>query len=139
MDRRCWGGSCCLREPFASRQESSTSKVLTVFASELAWPHYILEAYLTGRWQDLYAFTLEPFDLLTTNRSIIGTRLRPMSVGHSRKLQIPTQDGRMVAVDREFKIHSRDATQTILAKTHEEYLQLLRQFFGLEIMGRFIK
>jgi arylamine N-acetyltransferase len=51
----------------------------------------------------------------------------------------PTPEGRIVAVDREFKIHSRQGTQTIQAETDDEYSQLLREYFHLDITESFIK
>ncbi len=55
-------GSCCLRLPLLL-----TSDVVHEQGPERpklkaeAGSTYILEAMLAGRWQDLYAFTLEPF------------------------------------------------------------------------------
>ena len=134
-------GSCCLREPLRLTAGVVNEQGPDSFRLRAEpGPTYILEAYLTGRWQDLYAFTLEPFDLVDYEPFNYWNSTSPHVRWTQQKVcTIPTQDGRVVAVDREFKIHSRQGTQTILAKSHEEYLQLLRQFFGLEITGRFIK
>ena len=63
-----------------------------------------------------------------------------MSVGRSRKFARSRRntDASSRSI-REFKIHGRGNTKTILAKSHKEYLQLLRNYFGLEITGAFIK
>jgi N-hydroxyarylamine O-acetyltransferase len=103
-------------------------------------PTYILEAFLSGRWQDLYAFTLEPFELVDYEPFNYWNSTSPHVRWTQQKIcTIPTQEGRIVAVDREFKVHSREPTQTIKAKTDEEYRQLLRSYFSLEISGTFIK
>ena len=134
-------GSCCLREPLRLTPGVVFEQGPDSFRlrGELG-PAYILEAFLAGRWQDLYAFTLEPFELVDYEPFNYWNSTSPHVRWTQQKIcTIPTQDGRVVAVDREFKIHTRGNTQTILAKSHEEYLQLLRNYFGLEITGAFIK
>ena len=57
-------GSCCLREPLRLTAGVVNEQGPDSFRLRAEpGPTYILETYLTGRWQDLYAFTLEPFDL----------------------------------------------------------------------------
>jgi len=134
-------GSCCLREPLRLTPGVLNEQGPDSFRLRAEpGPTYILEAFLAGRWQDLYAFTLEPFDLVDYEPFNYWNSTSPQVRWTQQKIcTIPTADGRMVAVDREFKIHSRDSTQTILAGTHEEYLKLLREYFGLAIAGTFIK
>jgi len=134
-------GSCCLREPLRLtpgviyEQGPDRFRVRTE-----AGTNYVLEALLAGRWQDLYSFTLEPFELVDYEPFNYWNSTSPHVRWTQQKIcTIPTQDGRIVAIDREFKIHSRGNTQTVLATTHEEYLQLLRKYFGLKIAGTFIK
>jgi N-hydroxyarylamine O-acetyltransferase len=130
-------GSCCLREPLrlapgvVSEQGADSFRLKTE-----AGQTYILEAMLAGRWQDLYAFTLEPFDLVDYEPFNYWNSTSPHVRWTQQKIcTIPTKDGRVVAIEREFKIHGRQGTQTITAKTHEDYLELLRAHFGLEITG----
>jgi N-hydroxyarylamine O-acetyltransferase len=134
-------GSCCLREPLrlmpgiVSEQGPDTFRLRTEGAQT-----YILAAMLAGHWQDLYGFSLEPFDLIDYEPFNYWNSTSPHARFTQQKLcTIPTPEGRVVAVDKEFKIHSRQGTQTITAKTHEEYLTLLRAHFGLVIAGTFIK
>ncbi|HEX5019607.1 MAG TPA: arylamine N-acetyltransferase [Candidatus Binatia bacterium] len=71
-------GSCCLREPlrltpgFVNEQGPDRFRLRTEPGQS-----YIPEAFLGGRWQDLYAFTLEPFDLVDYEPFNYWTRLRP--------------------------------------------------------------
>lgn len=134
-------GSCCLREPLRLTQGVVYEQGPDSFRLRAEpGPTYILEAFLTGRWQDLYAFTLEPFELVDYEPFNYWNSTSPHVRWTQQKVcTIPTKDGRIVAVDREFKIHTRGNTQTMLAKSHEEYLQLLHNYFGLEITGAFIK
>lgn len=134
-------GSCCLREPLrltpgvVNEQGPDSFRLRTE-----AGANYILEAVLAGRWQDLYSFTLEPFELVDYEPFNYWNSTSPYVRWTQQKVcTIPTKEGRVVAVDMEFKIHSRENTQTIRAKTHEEYLRLLREYFGLEIAGTFVK
>jgi N-hydroxyarylamine O-acetyltransferase len=134
-------GSCCLREPLhltpgVVHEQGPDSFRLRGEAG----PTYVLEALLAGRWQDLYSFTLEPFELVDYEPYNFWNSTSPDVRWTQQKVcTIPTNDGRVVAVDAEFKIHSRENTQTIQAKTNAEYLRLIRDYFGLEIDGRFIK
>ena len=132
---------CCLREPLRLTQGVVYEQGPDSFRLRAEpGPTYILEAFLTGRWQDLYVFTLEPFELVDYEPFNYWNSTSPHVRWTQQKVcTIPTKDGRIVAVDREFKIHTRGNTQTMLAKSHEEYLQLLHNYFGLEITGAFIK
>lgn len=134
-------GSCCLREPLRLTPGVVSEQGPDNFRLRTEAGHtYILEALLAGRWQDLYEFTLEPFDLVDYEPFNYWNSTSPHVRFTQQKLcTIPTKEGRIVAVDMEFKIHGRQGTQTITAKTHEEYLELLRAHFGLEIAGTFIK
>jgi N-hydroxyarylamine O-acetyltransferase len=100
---------------------------------------FALQKRLEGRWQDLYAFSLEPFlpvDYLPFNH---WHSTSPQSQFTQRKIcTIPTATGRIVAVDLEFKIRTQETTETIEATTMPEYLRLLHEYFGLEIEGAFI-
>lgn len=134
-------GSCCLREPLplmpgvVNQQGPDNFRLRTDADST-----YVLEAMLAGRWQDLYSFTLEPFELVDYEPFNYWNSTSPNVRWTQQKVcTLPTNDGRIVAVDMEFKIHSRNATQTIQAKDHADYLRLLQQYFGLEIVGSFIK
>lgn len=134
-------GSCCLREPLrltpgvVSEQGPDSFRLKTD-----AGQSFILEALLVGRWQDLYEFTLERFDLVDYEPFNYWNSTSPHVRFTQQKLcTIPTKEGRIVAVDMEFKIHTRDNTQTILAENQAEYLRLLREYFGLEIAGSFIR
>ncbi len=134
-------GSCCLREPMRLTPGVISEQGPDSFRLKTETGHtYILEAWLAGRWQDLYEFTLEPFDLVDYEPFNYWNSTSPDVRFTQQKLcTIPTQEGRVVAVDREFKIHSRDGTQTIRAESQAEYLRMLREYFGLEITGSFIK
>jgi N-hydroxyarylamine O-acetyltransferase len=134
-------GSCCLREPMRLTPDEVSAQGPDSFRLKTETGHtYILEALLAGRWQDLYGFTLEPFDLVDYEPFNFWNSTSPQVRFTQQKLcTIPTPEGRVVAVDMDFKIHGRQGTQTITAKTHEEYLKLLRAHFGLEIAGTFIK
>ena len=100
---------------------------------------FILQKLLEGHWQDLYAFTLEPFlpvDYLPLN---YWNSTSPDSPFTQRKVcTMPTTTGRIVAVDMEFKIRTQETTHTIQAQSPTEYVQLLREYFDLEIEGTFI-
>ncbi len=134
-------GSCCLREPLrltpgvVNEQGPDSFRLRSETGST-----YVLEALLAGRWQDLYSFTLEPFELVDYEPYNFWNSTSPNVRWTQQKIcTIPTKDGRVVAVDGEFKIHTRENTQTIHAKTHDEYLRLIHEYFGLEIEGTFIK
>ena len=58
-------GSCCLREPMRLAPDEVCEQGPDSFRLKTETGHtYILQALLVGRWQDLYEFTLEPFDLI---------------------------------------------------------------------------
>jgi N-hydroxyarylamine O-acetyltransferase len=99
-----------------------------------------LDAVLAGRWQELYSFTLEPFDLVDFEPFNYWNSTSPKVRWTQQKVcTLPTTERRIVAVDMDFKIHGRGKTETIQAKTHEEYLKLVRDYFGLDIVGTFIE
>jgi N-hydroxyarylamine O-acetyltransferase len=107
-------GSCCLREPLrltpgvVNEQGSDSFRL-----RREAGPTYILEAVLAGRWQDLYSFTLEPFELVDYEPFNYWNSTSPHVRWTQQKIcTIPTEGGRIVAVDLEFKIHSQGSTQT---------------------------
>jgi len=134
-------GSCCLREPMrlipgvVNEQGPDSFRLRTE-----AGTSYILESLLAGRWQDLYEFTLEPFDLVDYEPFNYWNSTSPHVKWTQQKIcTIPTKEGRVVAVDMEFKIHSHENTQTIRAENRAEYIRLVREYFGLEIAGTFIK
>jgi N-hydroxyarylamine O-acetyltransferase len=134
-------GLCCLREPLrlapdvVSEQGPDSFRLKTEGSQT-----YVLAAMLAGRWQDLYEFTLEPFDLVDYEPFNYWNSTSPQVRWTQQKVcTIATKEGRVVAVDMEFKIHTRENTQTIRAENHTDYLRLLREFFGLEIAGTFIK
>jgi N-hydroxyarylamine O-acetyltransferase len=134
-------GSCCLREPMRLTPGVVSEQGPDSFRLRSETAHtYILEAMLAGRWQDLYEFTLEPFDLVdfepfnywnSTSSEVRWTKQKVCS--------LPTPEGRIVAVDWEFKIHSADLTQTVRAMSDEEYRRMLSQYFRLEIADPFIR
>ena len=133
-------GSCCLREPMCLIpgvvSEQGPDRFRLRKDSEST---YVLEAMPVGRWQDLYAFTLEPYLLVDYEPYNYYNSTSPQAKWTQQKVcTIPTKDGRIVAVDWEFKIHSAGNTKTIKVQSHEEYLNLLQQYFGLEIRGAFI-
>lgn len=134
-------GSCCLREPLRLTPDVVSDQGPDSFRLKTdAGQSFILEALLVGRWQDLYEFTLEPFDLVDYEPFNYWNSTSPHVRFTQQKLcTIPTPEGRVVAVDLEFKIYSRDNTQTIRAESQEEYLRLLREYFGLEIDGGFAR
>ena len=134
-------GSCCLREPLrlipgvVSQQGPDRFRLRAE-----AGRTYVLEAMIAGRWQDLYSFTLEPFELVDFEPFNYWNSTSPEVRWTKQKVcSLPTPEGRIVAVDREFKFHSRDSTQTICANTDEEYRRMLLEFFRLEIAGTFVK
>jgi len=134
-------GSCCLREPirlvpgvvneqgpdnFRLRKESDST--------------YVLEAMPVGRWQDLYAFTLEPYLLVDFEPYNYYNSTSPHAKWTQQKVcTLPTPEGRIVAVDREFKIHRAGSTQVIRAESDEEYRLMLSRYFRLEIADPFIR
>jgi N-hydroxyarylamine O-acetyltransferase len=134
-------GSCCLREPLrlvpgVIKEQGTDSFRLRSEAGSA----YVLEALLAGRWQDLYWFTLEPFELVDFEPFNYWNSTSPDVRWTKQKVcTLPTAEGRIVAVDWEFKIHNRDSTQTIQANTDEEYRRMLWEFFRLDISGTFIK
>lgn len=134
-------GSCCLRAPLRLTPRVVNEQGPDSFRLKTEAGHtYILEAMLAGRWQDLYEFTLEPFDLVDYEPFNYWNSTSPHVRFTQQKLcTIPTPEGRIVAVDMEFKIHTRDNTQAIRAENQAEYLRMLREYFGLEIAGSFIK
>jgi N-hydroxyarylamine O-acetyltransferase len=101
---------------------------------------WCLQKVLDGHWHDLYAFTLEPYlpvDYIPLN---YWNSTSPDSLFTQKKIcTMPTATGRIVAVDTEFKIRTQESTQTIQARSATEYIQLLQEYFGLEIEGAFIR
>lgn len=134
-------GSCCLREPIrlisgvVSEQGPDRFRLRKDSDSI-----YVLEAMPTGRWQDLYAFTLEPYLLIDYEPFNYYNSTSPEAKWTQQKVcSIPTKEGRIVAVDWEFKIHGRDGTRTVKAESDEQYRRLLREFFRVEIAGTFVR
>ena len=134
-------GSCCLREPIplipgVVREQGPDSFRLRRDSDST----YSLEATPTGRWQDLYAFTLEPYLLVDYEPFNYYNSTSPQAKWTQQKVcTIPTKDGRIVAVDWEFKIHSRGGTTTVKAESDEQYRRLLWEYFRLEIAGTFVR
>ena len=134
-------GSCCLREPMRLTPGVVSEQGPDSFRLRSETAHtYILEAMLVGRWQDLYEFTLEPFDLVDYEPFNYWNSTSPEVRWTKQKVcSLPTPEGRIVAVDWEFKIHSADLTQTVRAMSDEEYRRMLSQYFRLEIADPFIR
>jgi N-hydroxyarylamine O-acetyltransferase len=133
-------GSCCLRDALRLTPDVVNEQGPDSFRLRIESESYVLEAMLAGRWQDLYSFTLEPFELGDYEPFNYWNSTSPNVRWTQQKVcTLPTNDGRIVAVDMEFKIHTRDATQTIRAKNHADYVRLLHEYFGLEIVGTFVK
>jgi N-hydroxyarylamine O-acetyltransferase len=111
----------------------------TVRLRSEAGQRFVLQKLLEGHWQELYAFTLEPFlpvDYLPFNH---WHSTSPHSQFTQRKIcTMPTATGCIVAVDPEFKIRMQEVPETIQATTLPEYIHLLHEYFGLEIEGAFI-
>lgn len=134
-------GSCCLREPIplipSAISEQGPDRFRLRKDSDSI---YVLEAMPTGRWQDLYAFTLEPYLLIDYEPFNYYNSTSPEAKWTQQKVcSIPTKEGRIVAVDWEFKIHGRDGTRTVKAESDEQYRRLLREFFRVEIAGTFVR
>ena len=72
---------------------------------------YILNSMLGGCSQDLDSFTLKPF-LLADNEPYNHRKSTSPDVRWTQQkvCTIPTKEGRVVAVDREFKIHTQEST-----------------------------
>jgi N-hydroxyarylamine O-acetyltransferase len=134
-------GSCCLREPMRLTPAVVSEQGPDSFRLRSETAHtYILEAMLAGRWQDLYEFTLEPFDLVDYEPFNYWNSTSPEVRWTKQKVcSLPTPEGRIVAVDWEFKIHRADLTQTVRAMSDEEYRRMLSQYFRLEIADPFIR
>jgi N-hydroxyarylamine O-acetyltransferase len=134
-------GSCCLREPLRLVPGAVSEQGPDRFRLRAeAGAAYVLEALLVGRWQDLYSFTLEPFELVDFEPFNYWNSTSPDVRWTKQKVcTLPTPEGRIVAVDWEFKNHGRDSTQTIRANSDAEYRHMLREYFGLEIAGIFVK
>ena len=133
-------GSCCLREPLLLNSDAIQKQGPDQFKLRADAGMYILAAMFGGRWQDLYSFTLEPFLLEDYEPYNYWNSNSPRVRWTQQKVcTIPTKDGRVVAVDWEFKIHSGQNTDIIQAKNHGEYCELLQEYFGLEITGTFIR
>ena len=101
---------------------------------------FCLQKVRDGTWHDLYAFTLEPYlpvDYIPLN---YWNSTSPDSLFTQKKIcTMPTATGRIVAVDTEFTIRTQERTHTIQARSATEYVQLLQEYFGLEIEGAFIE
>lgn len=134
-------GSCCLRESMRLTTDVVNEQGPDNFRLKTETGHaYILEALLAGRWQDLYEFTLEPFELVDYEPFNYWNSTSPEVRWTKQKVcSLPTPEGRIVAVDWEFKIHSADLTQTVRAMSDEEYRRMLSQYFRLEIADPFIR
>ena len=132
-------GSCCLRYPLPLSADVPDKQGPDTFRLAIQDNStYLLRALLGGRWQNLYSFSLEPFLLVdfepynywnSTSREVRWTQQKVCS--------IPTRDGRVVSVDREFKIYGSENVDIVQAKTEAEYVIMLRKYFGLEISGSF--
>jgi N-hydroxyarylamine O-acetyltransferase len=95
---------------------------------------FFLQSMLDGYWHDLYAFTLEPYLPIDYVPHNYWNSTSPDSRFTQQKIcTMPTEAGRVVAVDREFKIRTQETTETIQATTLLEYVRLLHEYFGLEI------
>jgi len=146
VDKKPWiadvgFGSCCLREPMRLKPGMVSDQGPDRFRlrkdSESA---FVLEAMPVGRWQDLYSFTLEPYLLVDYEPYNYYNSTSPQAKWTQQRVcTLPTPEGRIVAVDWEFKIHSAGSTQTVRAETDEEYRRMLSQYFRLEIADPFIR
>lgn len=99
---------------------------------------FILQYQSQEHWQNLYGFTLEtylPIDYLPANY-LASTS--PDSLFTQHKIcTMPTLQGRIFLVDRKLKIISDGKSQEFEAKSNREYLDLLREYFAIEIDADF--
>ncbi len=134
-------GSCCLREsipltPGVVREQGPDSFRLRQDSASI----YTLEAMPAGRWQDLYSFTLEPYLLVDYEPYNYYNSTSPQAKWTQQKVcTIPTKDGRIVAVDWEFKIHHPGGTTLLKAASEDDYRRLLQEFFRLDIAETFVR
>jgi N-hydroxyarylamine O-acetyltransferase len=101
---------------------------------------YLLQKRVGEEWRDVYAFTLEPFlpvDYLPLNH---WHSTSPRSQFTQKRIcTMPTPNGRILAVDMEFRIFADRSTRTIQARSSAEYVHLLQEHFGLQIEDAFIR
>jgi N-hydroxyarylamine O-acetyltransferase len=99
---------------------------------------FVLQYQSRNHWKNLYGFTLEtylPIDYVPVNYMASTS---PDSLFTQRKIcTMPTSQGRIFLVDRKLKIISAGKTQELEVKNNREYLELLNEYFGIEIYADF--
>jgi N-hydroxyarylamine O-acetyltransferase len=116
-----------LTEGAISRQFAWSYRVIK---EDGAW---VLQALQDDRWQDQYAFNLEPHYPIDFEVANYFTSTHPSSIFvKSLIVQIPGPEARMILRNRELSVKRVDGVSTRAIANDEELLQILATHFGLE-------
>jgi len=92
----------------------------------------VLQADLTGEWEDLYAFTLEPqhpVDFVMANHFTSTHPLSPFVLNLTAQRSWPER--RAILRNRELVVHEGRPPRTLAVRDPEHLLHLLAEYFGL--------
>jgi N-hydroxyarylamine O-acetyltransferase len=111
------------------RQEADYFRLMSTAQGE-----YLLQAEVVGQWEDLYAFTLEPY--LPVDYVLGNWYCSTSPDSKFAKQQIatlPTKTGRKTMTDRHLSIRDGGTKRKLHAHTPEEVATLLATHFGLHL------
>jgi N-hydroxyarylamine O-acetyltransferase len=95
---------------------------------------YVLQGETHGEWLNQYSFSLDPqlpIDYVAPN---YYTSTWPTSSFVQRRVSaLPKRSGRLAMTNATLKIIENDATTEIHAENHEQYLAILRDYFGIRL------
>jgi N-hydroxyarylamine O-acetyltransferase len=93
---------------------------------------WVLQADLTGSWEDLYAFTLEPqhpVDFEMANHFTSTYPRSPFVLNLTAQRTGPKR--RTILRNRELVVHEGGTPSTLAIRDPEHLLQVLAEYFGL--------
>lgn len=83
-------------------------------------------------WRDLYAFTLEPQEVVDYEVANYYVSTHPDSrFTRTLTVQLPTRDCRYMIRNREFSVAGHETTESRVLKSDDELLDVLGERFGL--------
>ena len=94
---------------------------------------WVLQSGRSERWEDLYAFTLEPHYPIDFEMANDYTSTHPASrFTQTLTVQMSTPQARSALRDREFTVSTGEQLSSRTVLNEEELLRLLAETFGLD-------
>jgi N-hydroxyarylamine O-acetyltransferase len=101
---------------------------------------YVFQTESERQWEDIYAFTLEayhPVDYVPAN--FYNSHSPESRFVHRKFCTMPTSEGRVTLNEMDLKITRNGETHVTTAASMKEYRTMLKQHFGIDIDGEFVR